>query len=115
MKQFFLLLTLSTSMSLFATVRTVSNNPSTLAQYNTIQAAINASVSGDTIYVHGSPINYAGFTVTDKRLTIIGPGWAPQANFAAFKAVIGDAVTITGVNSKKTELQGLDFIYSVTF
>jgi len=115
MKQFFLVLSLSLCLNTFATVRTVSNNPGTLAQYNTIQAAVTAAVSGDTIYVHGSPINYTGFTVTDKRLTIIGPGWAPIANFAAFKAVIGDAVTITGVNSKKTELQGLDFVYSVSF
>ena len=109
MKQFFLLLTLTSSVSLFATVRTVSNNPATLAQYNTIQAAINASVSGDTIYVHGSPTHYAGFTVTDKRLTIIGPGFAPAQNFMPFKAVIESAAVITGVNSKKTEIQGLDF------
>jgi len=44
-----------------ATIRTVSNSPSTLAQFNTIQAAIDASVSADTVYVHGSPNTYAAF------------------------------------------------------
>ena len=112
MKQFSLILSLSFCVNTFATVRTVSNNPSTLAQYNTIQAAITASASGDTIYVHGSPTRYAGFTITDKRLTIIGPGFAPAQNFMAFKAVIETAVVITGVNSKKTEIQGLDFALS---
>jgi hypothetical protein len=113
MKQFFLILSLSFCVNVFATVRTVSNNPATLAQFTTIQAAINASGSGDTIYVHGSPTRYAGFTITDKRLTIIGPGFAPAQNFMAFKAVIETAVNITGVNSRKTEIQGLDFFLSV--
>jgi len=74
MRPFTLFLSFLFSVNVFATVRTVCNNPSTLAQYNTIQAAITASASGDTIYVHGSPTRYAGFTITDKRLTIIGPG-----------------------------------------
>lgn len=50
-----------------ATVRTVSNVPSTLAQFNTIQAAVDASNNGDTVYVHGSPNQYAGFTITNKK------------------------------------------------
>jgi hypothetical protein len=33
----------------FATIRTVSNNPTTIAQFSVIQAAIDASSSGDTI------------------------------------------------------------------
>lgn len=114
MKQFFFFMLTSLCVNAFATVRTVSNNPTGLAQYNTIQDAVNASVNGDTIYVHGSPTKYAGFTIQDKRLTIIGPGWAPAQNFQPYKATIQDNVNINGTGSRKTELQGLDFSSTVT-
>jgi hypothetical protein len=92
-----------------ATVRTVSNIPSTLAQYNTIQAAIDASANGDTIYVHGSPNDYAAFSITDIRLVIIGPGWSPDKNLP-FTAEVNGAMTITGSLSSNTEIQGLTFL-----
>src|SRR6187399_169745 len=114
MKKIFLVLSLALCVNAFATVRTVSNNPNTLAQFNTIQAAVNASSSGDTIYIQGSPTRYAGFTIQDKRLTIIGPGWSPAQNFQAFKATVETAVTINGNASRKTEIQGLDFAISVS-
>jgi len=114
MKKIFLILSLAICVNAFATVRTVSNNPNTLAQFNTIQAAVNASSSGDTIYIQGSPTRYAGFTIQDKRLTIIGPGWSPAQNFQAFKATVETAVTINGNASRKTEIQGLDFAISVS-
>jgi hypothetical protein len=113
MKQFFLFFSLGVTMCSFATVRTVSNNPGLVAQYSTVQAAVNASANGDTVYIHGSNIQYAGFTITDKRLTIIGPGWSPMQNFAAFPAAVYD-ITITGANSSNTEIQGLEVITSVT-
>ena len=91
----------------YATIRTVSNSPSTLAQFNTIQAAIDASSSGDTVYVHGSPVDYAAFTITDKRLVIIGPGWSPNKNLPFTANVPG--CTITGAASSNTELQGFVF------
>ena len=90
-----------------ATIRTVSNTPSTLAQFNTIQAAINASSSGDTIYVHGSPNAYAAFTITNKQLVIIGPGWSPNKNLPLTAIVPG--FTITGASSGNTEIQGMAF------
>lgn len=88
-----------------ATIRTVSNSPSTLAQFNTIQAAINASSSGDTVYVHGSPNAYAAFTITNKQLVIIGPGWSPNKNLPFTASVPGCA--ITGAASGNTEIQGM--------
>jgi hypothetical protein len=106
-----LVLLLSTS-SLFATIRTVSNNPSTIAQFNTIQAAITAATSGDTIYVHGSPNAYGTFTV-DKRLIILGPGWSP-AKSIPLTAFINSGVIITGSASAGTEFQGLHFLTTVT-
>src|SRR5678815_4149484 len=101
MKPLFLFLSLGLCINVFATVRTVSNNPTALAQFNTIQDAVNASVNGDTIYVHGSPTPYPGFTIQDKRLTIIGPGWSPAQNFQAFKATIDGPVAINGIASRK--------------
>ncbi len=94
-----------------ATIRTVSNSPATLAQFNTIQAAITASVSGDTIYVHGSPNAYAAFTITNKQLVIIGPGWSPNKNLPFTASVPG--CTITGAACSNTELQGLVFTSSM--
>lgn len=97
----------------YANVRTVSNNPGLVAQFITIQAAVNASSSGDTIYVHGSNITYDAFTITDKRLTVIGPGWAPMQNFAPFQATVS-SITISGANSSNTEIQGLEVTTSVS-
>ena len=107
------------STSLLATVRTVSNNPATLAQYNTIQAAIDASSSGDTIYVHGSPNDYAGFNISDKRLVVIGPGWSPDKTFP-FTARVNGTVAIGGTTgdpltnpANNTEIHGLVIISSI--
>jgi hypothetical protein len=102
-----------------ATVRTVSNSPATLAQYNTIQAAINASSNDDTVYVHGSPNDYAGFTIEDKRLVIIGPGWSPDKTFPFTARVNGMAIGGTTGDpntnpSNNSEIHGLTFISNIT-
>ena len=95
-----------------AIIRTVSNTPSTLAQFNTIQAAVDASSSGDSIYVHGSPNQYASFIITNKQLVIIGPGWSPNKNLP-FSAVV-NGCSILGAPSNNTELQGLNFSGTVS-
>src|SRR5215212_790675 len=92
MKQFFLCLSLGFCMNMYATIRTVSNYPASLAQYSTIQAAVDASASGDSIYVHGSPTTYASFTITNKRLTVLGPGWAPDKLYFPFKAIVNGMI-----------------------
>jgi hypothetical protein len=95
-----------------ATVRTVSNQPSGGAQFNTIQLAVDASADGDTVYVHGSANIYDAFALTDKKLAIIGPGWAPDKDIAL-------QANINGCNLRNssnpgspsgTELQGLIFL-----
>ena len=111
MKKLFLLLIVFISLSANAIIRTVSNIPSTLAQFNTIQAAVNVSSNGDTIYVHGSPNDYAAFTITDVRLVIIGPGWSPDKNLPFTARVPG--CTVTGSLSSNTEIQGLVFTSTV--
>ena len=68
------------SLNVISQVRTVSNNVNTPGQYTTLQAAINAAIPGDTIYVHGSSSSYGSITV-NKRLTFIGPGFNAQSQF----------------------------------
>jgi hypothetical protein len=96
---------LTTPLSIFATVHTVSNSPTTLAQFNNIQNAVNAAATGDTIYIHGSPNAYSSFTITNKQLTIIGPGYSPNKALPLTASVPG--FTITGAACANTEIQGL--------
>jgi hypothetical protein len=98
-------------VSSFATIRTVSNIDSA-AQYTTIQAAIDASNTGDSVFVSGSPINYASFTISDKKLAVFGPGWSPN-NQAALTAKVSGC-TINGAATTGSEIQGLTFIGSVS-
>lgn len=113
MKKLLLLIPTLFCFTSFAVVRTVSNNPSTLAQFSTIQAAIDASAaSGDQIYVHGSPNIYAAFTITNKQITIIGPGFSPDKNSTLTANVTG--CTITGAASSNSEFQGLVFTSTIT-
>jgi len=103
------------SMSLSATVRTVSSNPATLGQFSTIQAAIDASADGDSVYVYGSPNTYAGFTIQDKKITVIGPGWSPDKNIPLLATVDGAAIrnSPAGGSPDGSELQGLVFVNTV--
>lgn len=102
--------------NLQATVRTVSNNPDNLGQFNTIQAAIDASADSDTVYVYGSPNTYAAFTIQDKKITVIGPGWAPDKNLPHTVVVNGAVIrdSPAGGSPNGSELHGLIFINTVT-
>ena len=106
-----LLIILIASGSAHAMVRTVSSNPSTLGQFSTIQAAIDASADSDTVYVYGSPNTYAGFIIQDKKITVIGPGWSPDKNIP-LQAIVTDASirnSPAGGSPDGSELQGLVF------
>jgi hypothetical protein len=105
MKQFFSFILMLMALTLQATVHTVSNLPTTLAQFNNIQTAVNAAANGDTIYIHGSPNAYFAFTQTNKQLTIIGPGFLPDKN-SPFTAQI-PGITISGATCANSEYQGL--------
>jgi hypothetical protein len=110
----FVLLSL-VSWCAFATVRTVSNTPATLGQFSSIQAAIDASVDSDTVYVYGSPNTYAGFTIQDKKITVIGPGWAPDKNLPLQAMVDGATLrnSPAGGSPDGSELHGLVLINTV--
>lgn len=99
----------------FCTVRTVSSNPSTLGQFSTIQAAIDASADSDTVYVYGSPNTYAAFTIIDKKITVIGPGWSPDKNLPLTAIVSGATFrnSPAGGSPNGSELHGLIFTSTV--
>ncbi len=111
-----LLLIMLFSFAASATVRTVSNNPDNLGQFNTIQAAIDASADSDTVYVYGSPNVYAAFTIQDKKITVIGPGWAPDKNLPHTVVVNGASIrdSPAGGSPNGSELHGLIFNNTVT-
>lgn len=94
-----------------ATVWTVCNNPSNVAQFNEIDAAITSPLvnAGDTLLVQGSPTMYANFDV-DKKLTIIGPGLSQDRNGVAANALTAKVQQVKLlIGCDGTELQGLDF------
>lgn len=115
MKHSFVLLS-SFLLVLFANAktRTVCNYPNKAGQDSTIQAAIGKSSNGDTILVQGSPVEYAGFTINNIRLTIIGPGWWPLRQMVPTLALTAKVKTssINGAGASGTELQGLHFVAS---
>ncbi len=75
-------------LSAFATVRTVSNDPTRPAQFTTSTGggnssfinAHNASATGDTLYVYGSPFDYGTLTIS-KQMVVIGAGYGPNNQF----------------------------------
>lgn len=115
-KFFFLILGLAICITVHGTTRTVSNNPSTLGQFDNIQAAIDASSDGDTVYVYGSPNTYPAFTILDKKVAIIGPGWSPDKNLGLTANVAGCSIrnSAAGGTPDGAELQGLVFTTTVT-
>lgn len=107
MKQLLSLFFAFISIKANATVLTVSNNPNNLAQHNTVQSAVNAAASSDTIYIHGSPNTYAAFTISNKRLVVIGPGFGPDKNLPLTANILGVTINGSAGSSDFCELQGL--------
>lgn len=105
--------------SLFAATLRVNNTPGTSPDYTTIQAAIEAAAEGDTLLVEGSTTAYAGFIVSNKRLNIIGPGYALVSNLGTpankLSAVINDHASINAStaapsgSSDGSLIMGLEF------
>lgn len=75
-KMFLLIISVLSITQTQAVIRTVSNSPLSVGQYTDLQAAINASASGDTVYVHGSPVTYPSVTI-NRRIILIGAGYYP--------------------------------------
>ncbi len=60
-------------LSANATVRTVNNGTISAGQYTTVQAAVDVSSAGDTVYIHGSVTSYGDVTLI-RRIVLIGAG-----------------------------------------
>ena len=87
-----------------ATSITVDNNGIHAAQYTTLQAAVSAAVSGDTIYMHGSLTDY-GTVQIFKQLTIIGSGYRIDGTLNNLNTYINAISLYAG--SSGTRLMGL--------
>jgi len=78
------------SLPAFAIDITVDNNPGAVADFSSLQDAINASNEGDRIIIAGSPTNYGtsalyvangdGSFTMKNNLTIVGVGYLRDAN-----------------------------------
>jgi hypothetical protein len=79
--------------------------PYSPGQYTTFADAQTAASSGDTIYVHGSSINYGSVTIS-KSLVIIGTGHNPDKQMPLVSMFQDILVTTNNV-----QLQGLKFHY----
>ncbi|MES2518449.1 MAG: hypothetical protein V4585_10100 [Bacteroidota bacterium] len=112
MKNVVLIFLLAISCSTFAqTIRRCNNNPgvSGVNVYTTIQAAHDAAVAGDIIYVEPSVTDYGSVDVR-KRLTIIGNGYNIDKNTnVPFEPRTSKIVTITFNNgSANSVITGVD-------
>jgi len=62
-----------------AIVRNVSNSPSAPVNvpntYSDLQTAVDSAADGDSLYVHGTNIDYGVITITNKTITLIGAGY----------------------------------------
>ena len=89
MKKSILLSTIiyASCISASAAVINVSNSPTSPINpphtYNNLQTAITAAADGDSLYVHGTNIDYGAITINNKTLTLIGAGYGNnlQSNF----------------------------------
>jgi hypothetical protein len=93
------LLTSFVTISSYATIRTVSNDPQNPAQFTTIQAAVDAAVAGDTIYVNVSPTDYSENVSLTKRVILIGGGYksSSQLNYKTYLSG-GIYMSVSGAN-----------------
>lgn len=109
MKTFIFSLLVCSALSTQATIRTVNNNPAGLAQYNDIQSAVDASATGDTVYVHGSVSTYGNVNITDKKIALIGPGISPDKNgpLLTAKVSIIEIANISTSNSNGSLVMGM--------
>ncbi len=111
-------------LSLAAATLRVNNAPGTSPHYATIQAAIDAAADGDTILIEGSTTAYAGFTVVNKRLNLIGPGYGLPLNLGTpankLGAFVGSPVSYIRTSSTSAGtadgslVMGLEFTYDLT-
>ena len=104
------------TISSYATVRTVSNDPAGGSQFNSLQSAYDAAVNGDTLLLAGTNITY---NITgcnqhwSKALTVIGIGFNPQKQNAK-RSMIGNTACqcghfFLGSGASGSKFYGIEF------
>lgn len=89
----FYLLLFFLPLSLFSqNIINVDNSVGSIAEYTSLQDAIEAAGSEDLIYIHGSTSNY-GDIVVNKKVTLIGPGYFLAANNGGINSLAPAIVT----------------------
>lgn len=87
-----------------AATLTVNNTYPTVGQYSTVQSAVNAAASGDTILIQGSQTSYENVVdlPNNKALTLRGAGWNPTKPYRTvvpqfWFAPLAHDITIEGI------------------
>lgn len=110
---------LASSHFLTGKVITVNNSDTKIAQYSDLQTAIDYSGLDDTIYVHPSPNPYSPPSGTsainiNRRLTIIGGGYAPTETQYGWSTIITtlnlDSVPSDPITGNKFPISGTKII-----
>jgi len=94
----------------FATIRTVCNMPYSPGQFTTFAAALAASSVNDTIYVHGSNINYGTISVNKNGIVIIGAGHNPAKTVS-----LASSFTTINLSASGCQFIGLSFDIMIAF
>jgi hypothetical protein len=109
---------LFSTMSLFATVHTVTNNPIGGSQFGSLQAAYDAASNGDTIMLEGTNFNYTfNCIVITKSLTYVGIGVNPEKQNPALTKIAGPSCYATlflSTGSSGSRFYGIEFQTSIT-
>lgn len=98
-------------------VLTVSNNTNSPGQYTDLQAACDAAVSNDTIYIHASEKDYGSIYIR-KRLVLFGEGTLPNQQILlrayvssiTFSHALESISTITSAGSQVYGLHAQFFV-----
>jgi hypothetical protein len=107
------IITLLLNFNLNAAVLTVSNWSVIPAQFTSVQDAIVAANTNDTIYVHGSPTSYGTIYIL-KKLTIIGAGFyssGQNQNKSKFNAIYLQPKEVAGIDNSSLVGIQTDYIY----
>ena len=100
-----LIFMLTFSASLLAqTIHIVNNTPGAVADFTSVQAAIDAASTGDIIYIQQSPTSYGNITV-NKGLTLVGR--SHHETNSAYRTTLGNITIAAGASN--TTISGINF------